>query len=142
MNTKRRDVDMNLISLHGGLMGLGFLCMVVAIIIARFYKKKDWWFKVHRGLNVAAPILAVAGIITAIVMVTPAYGVQLPLAHHIIGLITLVLLIAQPVLGFSMVKSKDKDKKAQLRKMHKILGWVTPVMYLVAIIAVEIAVGG
>lgn len=133
---------MNLISVHGGLMGLGFLCMVVAIIIAKFFRKKDWWFKVHRGLNVAAPILAIAGIITAIIMVTPTYGVQLPLFHHVIGLITLVLLIVQPILGFSMFKSKDKDKKAQMRKLHKILGWITPVMYLVAIIAVEIAIGG
>ncbi|HOV94748.1 MAG TPA: cytochrome b561 domain-containing protein [Spirochaetales bacterium] len=133
---------MNLITLHGGLMGLGFLCMLVAIIIAKFFKNKDWWFKIHRGLNVAAPILAIAGIITAIVMVSPGYGVQLPLTHHIIGLITLVLLIVQPVLGFSMFKSKDKEKKAQMRKMHKILGWITPFLYLVAIIAVEIAVGG
>lgn len=133
---------MNLITLHGGLMGLGFLCMVVAIIIAKFFKNKDWWLKAHRGLNIAAPILAIAGIITAIVMVSPGYGVQLLLAHHIIGLVALVLLIVQPILGFSMFKTKDKDRKAQIRKMHKILGWITPVVYLVAIIAVEIAIGG
>jgi len=133
---------MNIITLHGAFMGLGLVCMVVAIIIAHYYRSKKWWLKLHRGLNIAAPMLAVIGIIVAIIMVTPGYGVQLPLVHHLLGLLTLVLLIIEPILGFSIFKSKDKQRIASLKKTHRIIGRITPIMYIVTMIAIELVVGG
>lgn len=132
---------MNIIVLHSTFMVLGFLCMLIAIAIAHFYRSKKWWLKIHRGLNIAAPIIAIIGIILAIIMVTPGYGVQLPLVHHILGLLTLVLLIIEPILGFSIFKSKDKQKIASLKKTHRIIGRITPLMYIVTMIAIELLVG-
>jgi hypothetical protein len=133
---------MNLVQLHGAFMGLGFVCMASAIIIAHYFRSKKWWLKAHRALNIAAPILAALGIILAIIMVTPAYGVQLPLVHHVLGLVTLVLLILEPIMGFSIFKTKDKQKIASLKKSHRILGRITPLMYIVTIIAIEVLLGG
>jgi len=133
---------MNLVQLHGAFMGLGFVCMASAIIIAHFYKSKKWWLKAHRTLNIAAPVLAALGIILAIIMVTPGYGVQLPLIHHILGLVTLVLLIIAPIMGFSIFKTKDKQKIASLKKTHRVLGRITPLMYIITIIAIEVLLGG
>ncbi|NLH90716.1 MAG: hypothetical protein GX469_10435, partial [Treponema sp.] len=82
------------------------------------------------------------GIIVAIIMVTPGYGVQLPLVHHLLGLLTLVLLIIEPILGFSIFKSKDKQRIASLKKTHRIIGRITPIMYIVTMIAIELVVGG
>ncbi|MDD5582871.1 MAG: cytochrome b561 domain-containing protein [Candidatus Marinimicrobia bacterium] len=131
---------MMLIPLHGLFMGLGFICMVIAIVIARYFRKKRWWLKFHRGLNISASSLALIGILIALIMVTPAYGMQLPLLHHLFGLATLVLLIAEPLLGFSIFKTTNKKKIMRLKKMHRIIGRITPVLYLITIIIIEFVI--
>lgn len=117
---------------HSLPMLLGFLMMIVGISIAKVMKKKDWWFKAHRTLNLIGTVLAIIGLIMAIYMVTEAGGGHFSVPHAILGGITITLLILSPILGFSIMKAGASA--AQIRTAHRWVGRIAISMMLIVMI--------
>lgn len=96
---------------HGVLMFIAWgLCSHIAIFVARFMKAKlgGAWFKIHRGLFVLVSILSIVGFVL-IYMATAAHFAN---THAIIGLVVLILMVAQTVLGFVIDKLFDAARSA------------------------------
>ncbi|GAB6277601.1 MAG: hypothetical protein SAMD01599839_21410 [Rectinema sp.] len=90
---------MSLLSFHAVSMGVAFFAMMSAIVIARYFKTKKWWLKSHRTLNIIAVIFAIAGLVFALLMVSSTGGPHIRVPHAVLGIVTLILLIAMPGLG-------------------------------------------
>lgn len=126
---------MSLIYLHLGLMSAAALAMITAATIARFLKKKKWWLKAHRALNLIAVILALGGLIAAAISVQTSGGPHFRVRHAFYGLAALLFLLASPALGFAIFKTKDKTKIAGLKKIHRWMGRITILLMLGAALA-------
>lgn len=126
---------MSLLPFHAFGMGLAFLSMLSAIVIARYFKSKKWWLKAHKTLNTIAVLSAILGFIAGFIMVQSTGGPHIRVQHAAIGIVTLSLLIAMPFLGRAIFATKDKKKIATLKKTHRILGRVTALMVTFTITA-------
>ncbi len=126
---------MNLLPFHAVSMGLAFLAMMSAIVIARYFKTKKWWLKTHRTLNILAVIFAVAGFVFALLMVSSTGGPHIRVSHAVVGVVTLVLLLVMPFLGSAIFKTKDKKAIANLKKTHRHMGRITALMLTVTVAA-------
>lgn len=126
---------MSLILFHALSMGLAFLCMLMAIVSARFFKTKKWWLKIHRILNTFAVILAVMGFLFAFFMVSSTGGPHIRVPHALLGIATLAFLLTMPFLGMAIFKLKDKNTIAKLKKAHRALGRLTALMLAITIVA-------
>lgn len=126
---------MSLIYIHLGLMSAAALAMITAMAIARFFKTKKWWLKTHRALNSIAVILALGGLVLAVIMVQTSGGPHFRVRHAFYGLAALLFLLSSPALGFSIFKIKDKTKIASLKKLHRWVGRITIILMLGAALA-------
>ncbi|MEN6492387.1 MAG: cytochrome b561 domain-containing protein [Rectinema sp.] len=126
---------MSLLPFHVVSMGLAFLSMISAIVIARYFKTKKWWLKAHRVLNIGAVIFAVAGLVFALLMVSSTGGPHIRVPHAVIGAVTLVLLVVMPFLGSAIFKTKDKKAIQNLKKTHRHMGRITALMLTVTVAA-------
>jgi len=102
---------------HAVLMGTGFVLMVIAMLCTFFLKKKKWWFKAHKTLSVIGGVLSVTALAVAVYMISSSYGLHFASLHGVLGLITLILIVMSPFLGFGMQKVKARRKKA-FRTLH------------------------
>ncbi len=125
---------MSLLPFHALGMGIAFITMMSAIIIARFYKSKKWWLKAHKTLNIIAVCCAIVGFIAGFIMVQSTGGPHIRVRHAAFGLATLTLLIIMPFLGQSIFKSKDKKKIASRKKVHRIAGRITALMVTLTVV--------
>lgn len=132
---------MNLLPFHIGLMGASAASMAAAIAIARYFRKKKWWLKLHKSLNLAAVGLALAGLAVAAVMVQSSGGPHFRVGHALIGGGALILVLGVPGLGFLIFKSKDKARTARLRLVHRWMGRLTAILYGAAAVAGLILIG-
>lgn len=132
---------MNLLPFHALSMGLAFVTMISAIVIARYFKTKKWWLKAHRILNIMAVVFAVAGFVLAFLMVSSTGGPHLRVPHAVIGAVTLLLLLVMPVLGSAIFRTKDKKAIVSLKRAHRFLGRITAIMLTVTIVAGLILAG-
>jgi len=123
------------IYLHLGFMSAAFLAMAAGILIARFLKKKKWWLKAHKGLNMAAVALALVGIVIIAVSVQDSGGPHFRVSHAYYGAAALSLLLLSPFLGFAMFKTKDKTKIPRIKQLHRWSGRMTILLMAAAIIA-------
>jgi len=112
-----------------------FLTMLSGILVARFFKKKKWWLKVHKRLNIAAVVLAVLGILIIAVYVQTSGSPHFRVSHAFYGAAAFILLLAAPALGFAMFKIKDKTKILRIKQLHRWSGRTTSVLMAAAIIA-------
>lgn len=126
---------MSLLPFHAASMGLAFVTMISAIVIARYFKTKKWWLKAHRTLNIIAVFFAVAGFVFAFFMVGASGGPHIRVLHAVFGILTLVLLLIMPVLGSAIFKTKDKNSIAKLKKAHRYLGRTTALMVTITVVA-------
>jgi hypothetical protein len=111
---------------HGVLMGLswGFL-LPVGALVARFGKQKDpLWFKVHRGVQAAGVLLALLGLVAALLMVATGHFLARP--HAYIGLAAMALGLQQPVNAWLRPhKAKGQPRSAKRmwwERWHKYSG--------------------
>lgn len=130
--TGEASEDILLWPIHAILMVLGFVFMVIGSIIALFMKKKRWWLKAHKGINILATIFAILGLIMAFYMVAEASGDHFRVPHAYVGLITIIFVIISPILGFKMLNPQSPSKK--LRAVHRAIGRITIILMLVNIL--------
>jgi len=121
--------------LHLGLMSAAFLAMSSGIVVSRFCKKKKWWLKVHKGLNITAAVMVLSAVVIIAISVRTSGGPHFRVSHAFYGAAALILIASTPALGFAMFKTKDKTKIAGLKKLHRWSGRITIVLMAAAIIA-------
>lgn len=124
---------------HAVLMSVSFVLLLAGMIISGFFKKKRWWLKVHKRLQWIGGISGIAGLATAVLMVSVSTGVHFRLPHSISGLFGIVLIIANLALGLAIFKVKTENKK-RIRILHRwtgriLLGLMAAVIIMGLIIA-------
>jgi uncharacterized iron-regulated membrane protein len=120
------------IILHMILM-LSFLVFSSAgIITARFFKKKNpKWLKIHKFFMLGSVISAAAGLIWIVLVVQSVSGIHFTAPHTILGLVTILLALTAPILGYRIMSKKtDNTRKPLLRKLHKSIGWISLILIL------------
>jgi len=132
---------MSLLPFHLGLMATATAAMLAAIIVARFFRKKKWWLRAHKSLNLAAVGLAFSGFVLAFIMVQSSGGPHFRVSHAIFGGVALLFMIAMPSLGLMIFKSKDKKKTARLRIAHRWLGRLAAILCCFAVVAGLVLIG-
>jgi hypothetical protein len=110
----------NLLFPHIAFMTLSFLSMLTGIVIARYFRAKKWWLKIHRPLGVSAGVFGVLGLVFGFLLVATSSGIHLRVPHSWSGFITLVFVGAAPILGQAFLKSKIHKKT--LRELHRWAG--------------------
>lgn len=121
--------------IHGTLMALAFLAMLVSMFIARYGKKKiTGWYQKHKWTNLLGAIGAAVAMIIAGVMVSLSHGVHLVSSHAVLGVITFLLIVITPIVGFGIRSPKVKPVlKKKVRYIHHWLGRITLVLMAVTI---------
>lgn len=112
---------------HIALMASSILAMFTAVAIARYFRKKKWWLKVHKAFNGASIGLALSGFVVAAIMVQQSGGPHFRVGHGVAGGLVLLLALAAPVLGFAIFKSKNKSTIPAFKKAHRWTGRVSAV---------------
>ena len=119
---------------HGALMALAFLLMLAATLIARYGKKKRWWYSAHKWMNISGALGAALAMIIAVIMVSLAHGYHLVSTHAILGAITFLFIVITPLLGFSIRSRRVKPAyKKKIRIFHHWSGRITLVLMAVTI---------
>jgi uncharacterized iron-regulated membrane protein len=120
------------IILHIILMSSFLVFSSAGIITARFFKKRNpKWIKLHKLFMLCAVTSAAAGIIWIIIVVQTVSGVHFTAPHTILGLITFLIALIAPILGFRLISKKiDNNRKPLLRKFHKTIGWISLILIL------------
>ena len=112
--------------IHAVLMGLSFVLMLTAMSIARYQKKKSWWYTLHKRLNLIGAGAVVTAMVIAVIMVSLSHGVHIASLHAVWGVVTFALVIATPIIGFGIRSRKVKPTyKKQVRVLHHWLGRIT-----------------
>ena len=119
-------------------MPLGFLLLAAGVITARYFRKKLWWFRLHKMLGVLATIFFGAGGIAAVLMVYAAGGNHFAVPHTWMGGATIVLMIGTLTAGFAQTRVVNKKR---MRLVHRSLGRTVAVLALVAVITGAMVAG-
>jgi Kef-type K+ transport system membrane component KefB len=120
--------------IHGVLMGLSFLLMLTAMLIARYAKKRRWWYTVHKRLNITGALGAAVALIIAVVMVSLSHGYHLLSTHAILGAVTFLFIVVTPFFGFAIRSRKvPPARKKAVRHIHHWLGRTTLLLMAVTI---------
>lgn len=122
-----------LLVFHNVALSVAFFVMIFAMIIARYMKKRRWWMRVHRLLEITGVILSVAGIIAVEYIVFSISGDHFRIMHSYIGFVAILLLILAPIFGQLILKGK-KERKRFFRVFHRWLGRIALLTTLAAII--------
>ena len=104
---------------HFPIMISALIFLGISIVLIIIHKPK-MWFRLHIVTSAVGVTLALIGVLTlnALILVIP---------HGIIGLIILILLFVELVVGFLARKTKDK----KIRLLHL---WASRTIYIIALI--------
>ncbi len=115
--------------IHAALMTLGFVFMLVGVIISTTQRKKKWWLKTHRLMGILGSLFAILGLVMGFYMISAAGGTHFRVPHTYLGLVTIILAVAQPLMGLRIPKTK------KLRPVHRWTGRITVVLMLLTVIS-------
>lgn len=123
------------IILHMIFMLIFLLFASAGIITARFLKKRNpKWLNLHKFLMIFGISSAFAGVAWIVFVVQSEQGIHFHAPHTFFGLSTFILALTAPILGFIFTSKKtDKKLKPILRKIHKIIGWISLVLIVVSV---------
>jgi uncharacterized iron-regulated membrane protein len=110
-------------------MSIGFVLLLLAIVISTAMRKKTWWLKVHRSLGILGAIFAILGLLSGLYMVSNWGTPHFRVPHAILGIVTIILVAVQPVLGFLQPKS------SKIRPIHRWLGRTVVLLMFITILA-------
>jgi hypothetical protein len=100
--------------------------MFTAMSIARYQKKKRWWYTIHKRLNLIGAGAAAIGMVIAVIMVALSHGVHIASLHAVLGVLTFILVIVTPIIGYGIRSPKvNPTYKKQVRIVHHWLGRFT-----------------
>lgn len=129
-----------LLPIHIVAMSLAGTGMIIGMYIARYRKKKTrTWMKQHKTVQWISSTIAAFGIATGVVMVQVTTGIHLRVPHTIIALISFILVVSAIAVAYGFLKGK-KNKK-QKRILHRWIGRMTIISWLVTILLGLFAAG-
>jgi hypothetical protein len=118
---------------HAGGVTAGFLLIAAGFVIVKFYRQKRWWLKYHRTAGNIGPLCFLGGLAAAVLMVAQSGEEHLKIPHAWLGISTLALVVATPVIGHMQFRIKSRIR--QLRVMHRWFGRVTLALALLALLS-------
>ena len=118
---------------HAFLMSASFMLMLTGMLVSRYYKKKRGWLKTHRLLEWFGAASGILGFAIAIYMVSVSTGVHFRVVHSIVGLITIISMTLNPILGYNILRKK-RDHKPGYRILHRWIGRTMLIGMLVTIL--------
>lgn len=121
-----------LLRTHAGLMILAFCIMLTGAIIARFMKKKAWWFKVHRSLGITGAILVVLGLFAEALQISLMGRPHFTVPHSWIGIVAVGFAVLTLALG--LVQTRVRKLATRLRGPHRWSGRLTLLLMLINIV--------
>jgi hypothetical protein len=101
--------DVMYIKLHGSLMAFAWGVLVpVGIILALFYKvvwPKGHWFYIHILVMIVAILMVIAGVFMILLHSEWTWldTTDLNISHQVLGIIALIAIIVNPLLGFFLI---------------------------------------
>ncbi len=119
--------------IHAIFMSLGFIFILIGNCIAKGLRKKGWWLKVHRTFGALGAVFGIIGILIALYMVEDAGTGHIRYPHSVLGIITIILLVKTPILGFSISKVRGSSKN--LRAYHRWIGRIATIFMVVTILS-------
>ena len=105
---------------HAFFMTVGFILILKAIVIVKFYKKEKWWLKYHKTFGLIGAIFAIIGLIIGLYMVNDSTGEHFRVGHAKFGILTILLITLTPIFGLMIFKIKNSKNKIKI--LHKMLG--------------------
>ncbi|OPY08469.1 MAG: Eukaryotic cytochrome b561 [Syntrophaceae bacterium PtaB.Bin095] len=114
---------MNAFYIHAGGVTTGFLLLAAGFVIVRFFRQKRWWLKHHRAAGYAGAFCFLGGLAAAVAMVAQSGEAHLKPPHAWLGVSTIAMVVATPVIG--QMQFKIRARIQQLRSMHRWLGRTT-----------------
>ena len=122
-----------LLYLHAGFMIAGLSLMTAGVIVARLMRKKPWWLRGHRALGACGSLSVVGGFATALTMVADFGGPHFQVIHAWAGALVVLAATATPVLG--QLQFVLKERRAEIRKVHRWAGAITLILISLNIIS-------
>ena len=116
---------------HAGGVTAGFLVLAAGFAIVKFYRQKRWWLKAHRMAGYAGALCFLAGLAAAVAMVAQSGEAHLKLPHAWLGISTIALVVATPVVG--QLQFRIRSRIRQLRSVHR---WSGRLMLALALLTV------
>jgi len=113
-------------------MILAFCIMLTGAIIARFMKKKAWWFRVHRSLGITGAILVVLGLFAEALQISLTGRPHFTVPHSWIGIVAVGFAVLTPALG--LVQTRVRKLAPRLRGPHRWSGRLALLLMLINIV--------
>jgi len=95
---------MLLLYIHAVLMCTGFLLLMSGFCIARFFKRKVWWLKIHTLCGIVGAASVLTGFFAVVLDISLGGGQHFRIPHSYIGGAGVPLAIVAPILGFMQFK--------------------------------------
>jgi cellobiose-specific phosphotransferase system component IIC len=124
---------------HVFFMTAGLLAITAGVGIARFLRQKRWWLKIHRPAGIIGAACLVAGLVSAVIMVSQSGDGQFKVPHAWLGLTTVLCAIAAPALGH--LQFKIRSIMPQLRRWHRRIGYASLVLTVFSAFSGLVAAG-
>jgi len=122
-----------LLYLHAGFMITGMVLMTAGVFIARFMRKKPWWLRSHKALGICGVLSIALGFSTAVNMVAASGDEHFDVLHAYVGAVVILAATATPVLG--QLQFVLKERRAEIRKIHRWAGAITLILISLNIIS-------
>ena len=122
-----------LLYLHAGFMIAGLTFMTAGVTVARLMRKKPWWLRCHRALGACGTLSVIGGFSTALIMVADFGGPHFQVLHAWVGALVVLSATATPVLG--QLQFVLKERRAEIRKVHRRAGAITLILISLNIIS-------
>ncbi|MCX8110976.1 MAG: cytochrome b561 domain-containing protein [Syntrophorhabdaceae bacterium] len=117
---------------HGFLMFIGFVAMIVGFITARFMKKKTWWLRLHKIVNIVGASSTFGGIIVMVIYISLTGGGHFNTIHAYLGFFIGFLSVITPVIGFLQIKAVRT--RIKFRPIHRFSGRLLIILMFINII--------
>jgi hypothetical protein len=113
-------------------MVTGLIVVIFVSLIARFFRTKPWWFRVHRIVATLGLIIVLVGFLTAFYMVSITSGLHFTIPHHWTGLFALIFATLTVLVGY--LRPRLHLTRTHYRWIHISLAFITAILMLLNII--------